>query len=341
MFKDNKLRLLMTLVGFSRLGEAHDPDATWIMPSSFTSTDLQEAINLIRKYEFDPPTYENGKGPEDLLRSKASAARRSTRRVDFDDDDEDGVEDIPEEDHGEYGPDAPTARKPDGSRKKLKRRQRVRTPIELDEDEKDRRAEARRKKELEKLAKEKSTIFVHDSDDEEDAERDAEFFAREEALRKEMTKAFGKSLVVTSIEPAPSKKRKADEPATENKRRRTPPKRKAQPFADSDDDSDEEMEDNTSASTRAPSTETRDVLPIESEDEATDTPVSSQTAVGAHKSDGDTPVKSTVSSTDKSQDATMRDGGDDEDEDEEDVPVMRRPMARNTRPGFIIDSDSE
>jgi replication fork protection complex subunit Tof1/Swi1 len=147
--------------------------------------------------------------------------------------------------------------------------------------------------------------------------------------------------VVTSIEPAPSKKRKADEPATENKRRRTPPKRKAQPFADSDDDSDEEMEDNTSASTRAPSTETRDVLPIESEDEATDTPVSSQTAVGAHKSDGDTPVKSTVSSTDKSQDATMRDGGDDEDEDEEDVPVMRRPMARNTRPGFIIDSDSE
>jgi replication fork protection complex subunit Tof1/Swi1 len=346
MFKDNKLRLLMTLVGFSRLGEAHDPDATWIVPSTFTSTDLQEAINLIRKYEFDPPTYEDGKRPEDFLRSKASAVRRSIRRVDFDDDDDEGVEEILEEDHGEYAADAPTARKPDGVRKKLKRRQRVRTPVELDEEEKDRRAEARRKKELEKLAKEKSTIFVHDSDDEEDAERDAEFFAREEALRKEMTKAFGKSLMVTSIEPVPSKKRKADAPATESKRRKTPPKRKAQPFADSDDDSDEEMEDDVSASTRAPSADTGDRLQIESEDEATDTPVSSQNAVGNHKSDGGALTKPTVSSTEKSQDATMGDGGGggggDEDEDEdEDVPVVRRPMARNTRSGFIIDSDSE
>jgi replication fork protection complex subunit Tof1/Swi1 len=59
MFKDNKLRLLMTLVGFSRLGEAHDPDATWIIPPSFTSEELQLAIDLTRKYEFDPPTYED------------------------------------------------------------------------------------------------------------------------------------------------------------------------------------------------------------------------------------------------------------------------------------------
>jgi hypothetical protein len=96
MFKDNKLRLLMTLVGFSRLGEVHDPDATWIIPHSLTSEQLQQAIDLIRKYEFDPPVYEDGKQPEDLLRSKTSAARRSTRRVDFDDDDdnEDGVDKI-------------------------------------------------------------------------------------------------------------------------------------------------------------------------------------------------------------------------------------------------------
>jgi hypothetical protein len=52
MFKDNKLRLLMTLVGFSRLGEHHDPDATWVVPSSLTSTQLQESIDLIRKFEF-------------------------------------------------------------------------------------------------------------------------------------------------------------------------------------------------------------------------------------------------------------------------------------------------
>jgi replication fork protection complex subunit Tof1/Swi1 len=340
MFKDNKLRLLMTLVGWTRLGEAHDPDASWIIPSSLTWTDLQEAIDLIRKYEFAPPTYEDGKGPEDLLRSKASAARRSTRRVDFDDDDDnEGVDNAEEEDHGEYAHDAPTGRKPDGERKKLKRRQRARTPVELDDEEKDRRAAARRKKELERLAKEKSTMFVHDSDDEEDAERDAEFFAREEALRKEMTNAFGKSLVLATIEPAVPKKRKAEESVPKSKRRKTPPKRKA-PFADSDDDSDEDMDDVVSVSSRAQSsTEARDV-PVESEDEATDTPISSQHANGVHESDENTPVKSTVSTATKNQDITMADGDDDDDEDD-DVPVVRRPMARNTRAGLIIDSDSE
>jgi replication fork protection complex subunit Tof1/Swi1 len=340
MFKDNKLRLLMTLVGWTRLGEAHDPDASWIIPSSLTWTDLQEAIDLIRKYEFAPPTYEDGKGPEDLLRSKASAARRSTRRVDFDDDDDnEGIANAEEEDHGEYAHDAPTGRKPDGERKKLKRRQRARTPVELDDEEKDRRAAARRKKELERLAKEKSTMFVHDSDDEDDAERDAEFFAREEALRKEMTNAFGKSLVLATIEPAVPKKRKAEESAPNGKRRKTPPKRKA-PFADSDDESDEDMDDVASVSSRALSTtEARDVQ-VDSEDEAIDTPTSSQHENGVHESNERTPINPTASTAMKNQDVTMADSDDDDDEND-DVPVVRRPMARNTRAGFIIDSDSE
>jgi replication fork protection complex subunit Tof1/Swi1 len=343
MFKDNKLRLLMVLVGFSRLGEAHDPDATWIVPSSLSSEQLQEAVDAIRKYEFDPPTYEDGKQPEDLLRSKTSAARRSTRRVDFDDDDDnDDIDNIEKEDHGEYAADAPTARKPDGPRKKLKRRERVRTPVELDDEEKDRRAEARRKKELEKLAKEKSTMFVHDSDDEEDEERDAEFFAREETLRQEMMKAFGKSLVLGITEPAVSKKRKAEEVTPTSKRRKTPPKRKAQPFADSDDDTDEDVQNAESVGTRGLSTEAKDALGNESEDEATYTPLSSQHANGIHESDGDTITKPATSSTAKNHDRTMAHVDDDDDEDEdEDVPVVRRPMARNTRAGFIIDSDSE
>ena len=334
----------MTLVGFSRLGEAHDPDATWTIPSSLTSAQLLEAIDLIRKYEFDPPTYEDGKQPEDLLRSKASAARRSTRRVDFDDDD-DGIDNDSAEDRGEYAVDDPTARKPDSARKKLKRRQRAGTPLELDDEEKDRRAEARRRKELEKQAKTKSTMFVHDSDDEDDAEKDAEFFAREEALRQDTMKAFKKSLALDSLaldssEPAPSKKRKAEEATSKNKRRKTPPKRKAQPFADSDDNTDEEMDDAMSVSSGAPSTETRDILENESEDEATDTPLSSQHAIGAHGSDGDTPMRPTTSSIRKSQDVARADV-DDDDEEDEDVPVVRRPTARNTRAGFIIDSDSE
>jgi replication fork protection complex subunit Tof1/Swi1 len=254
--------------------------------------------------------------------------------VDFDDDEDDEGA-VSAEDHGEYGADAPTARKPDGERKKPKRRQRVRTPVELDDEEKDRRAAARRKKELEKLVKEKSTIFVHDSDDEDDAERDAAFFAREEALRQEMKKALGKSLVLGSVEPATSKKRKAEIPASESKRRKTPPKRKA--FADSDDDSDEDMGDAPSVSSRAPSIQAQEVLEVESADETTDTPLSSQHAAGAHEADGDTPMKTISSSTAKSRSAAL--ARDSNDEDDEDVPVVRRQTGR--KPRAIFDDDSE
>jgi replication fork protection complex subunit Tof1/Swi1 len=334
MFKDNKLRLLMTLVGFTRLGEHLDPNATWVVPSSLTSAQLQEAIDLIRKFEFAPPTYEDGKAPEDLLRSKAAAARRSTRRVDFDDDSDDGVDRDSEADLGEYAQAGPTEREADGApRKKLKRRKRQRSPVELDDEEKDRRAEARRKKEIEKQAKALSTMFVHDSDDEDwDAEKDAAFYAREEMIREETLQIFKKSLVLGSIEPvAASKKRKADAPAKKCKRRKSPPKRKV-PFEDSDDD----MENATSS--RAPSEAAGSVLDeAGSENEATDTPLSSQNVGATAVSDVDTPRKP-PESTAKS-DVAMADA--DTDDDEDDVPVIRRPAGRNMRAGFVIDSDSD
>jgi replication fork protection complex subunit Tof1/Swi1 len=335
-FKDNKLRLLMTLVGFSRLGEQHDPDATWVIPSSLTSTQLQEAIDLIRKYEFDPPVYEDGKGPEDLLRSKAAAARRSTRRAEFDDD-SDGIDRDSEVDHGEYAQGGPTTTNAEAPRKKPKRRRRARTPIELDDEEKDRKAEARKLKEIEKQAKALSTMYVHDSDDEDwDAEKDAAFFAREQAIREENMKVFKKAPVLGTIEPAVSKKRKANEPAKKSKRRKSPPKQKM-PFDDSDD---EDMED--ARSSRAPSEPATDTLDDEeSADEATDTPLSSQNAGAAAVSDVDTPRKP-ASSTMKNNDVIMADVGDSDDDDEdEDMPVARRPAARNMRAGFVIDSDSE
>jgi replication fork protection complex subunit Tof1/Swi1 len=321
----------MTLVGFLRLGAHDDPDASWVIPASLTSLELQEAIDLIRKFEFDPPIYEDGKGPEDLLRSKAAAARRPTRRAEFDDD-SDGVDNDLDEDPGEYARDGPSARKADGERKKLKRRKRSSTPGELDDEEKDRRAEARRKKEIEKKAKMKSTMFVHDSDDEDwDADKDAEFFAREQALREATMVAFKKSLVLGVIEPVVSKKRKADDPTQKGKRRKTPPKRKAGPFDDSDDDEDVEG----SVSSRARSEEVGDILDDgESVDEATDTPLSSQYATGR-----DDILRKPPTTTPKDRDVVMPDA--DEEDDEEDVPVLRRPAARNMRAGFVIDSDSE
>ncbi|KAL1799740.1 hypothetical protein ACET3X_000082 [Alternaria dauci] len=344
MFKDNKLRLFMNLVGFERLGEHHDPDAAWIIPSSLTSTQLQEAIDLIRKFEFDPPTYEDGKAPEDLLRSKAAAARRSTRRAEFDDD-SDGIDrdlEEGEEDHGEYAKGGPTTRDADTDipRKTLKRRRRQKTPVELDEEEQDRRAAARRKKEIEKRAKALSKMYVHDSDDEDwDAEKDAAFFAKEEAIREENMKMFKKSLVLGTVEPAAvgggGKKRKADVAVKKSKRSK---KKKAlfeHSDGDGDDgDGDEDMED--AESSRAVSvTEDND----DDAEETTDTPLSSQNANATMAgSDADTPRKLASSST-KVADTVMAEA--DTDEEEDDVPVARRAAPRNTRAGFVIDSDSE
>ncbi len=326
MFKDNKLRLLMTLVGFIRHGEHHDPDATWTVPPTLTSSQLQESIELIQKFEFAPPTYEDGKGPEDFLRSKAAAARRSVRRAEFDDD-SDGIDRDSEEDRGEYVLDGPAARESNGARKKLSRRKRAGTPVEIDDEEKDRRAEARRLKELEKQAKVKSTMYIHDSDDEDwDADKDAAFFAREEALREETTTAFKKSLVLDDPKPNNSKKRRAEETVKTSKRRKSPPKKKPMPFDDSDDNESDEPA--LSESNRASSEEAGSVLADGSPAEAT--PLSSQhaTITGTRGKD----------SLQKSTDTAMIDANDDDDED---IPIVRRPVARNMRAGFIIDSDSE
>ncbi|KAF2644896.1 timeless-domain-containing protein [Massarina eburnea CBS 473.64] len=319
MFKDNKLRLLMELVGFTRLGAHDDPEASWLVPSSLTSTELQEAIDLIRKFEFDLPMYEDGKGPEDMLRSKAAAARQPTRRAVFDDD-SDGIDHDSEEDRGEYALDGPTARKGDGAaRKKLKRRK-TRSPVELDDEEKEERAQNRRRKEAEKQHKVKSTMFVHDSDDEDDEERDIEFFAREERIRSKTNVAFSKGMTLETLDAVSNKKRKASDASSEDvpKRRKTPPKRKTGPF-DSDESEEDEPE---TISSRAESADAGAVLE-DSEDEATNTPLSSHLVANAAKN----------------QDVTMADADDDDEED--DVPVVRRPTARNTRAGFVIDSDSE
>jgi replication fork protection complex subunit Tof1/Swi1 len=377
VFKDNKLRLLMTLIGFIRLGADNDPDASWLVPASLTSVDLQAAIDLIRKYEFDPPTYEDGKGPEDMLRSKTATERRAAPRAEFDDD-SDGIDRTSDEDKGEYAADGPTVRKPDGTRKKLTRRRREKTPVELDDEEKEARAEARRKKEAEKRRKEKSTMFVHDSDDEDwDTDRENDFYERENEIREFTMAQFKKSMGLTAAEPTSlkkTKKRKADgETGNEGKRKKTPPRKKG-PFDDSDsggeedavssanepdeqpnndkkkapprrkagpfDASDSEDGDVVSDGIEADSEEGRKVVEIDSEEEeegVTDTPLSSKHAAATRNSDGDSIAKPSSTSASKNQDVIMV---DEDDEDEDDAPVARRPAARS-RTGFVIESDSD
>ncbi|KAF2200928.1 timeless-domain-containing protein [Delitschia confertaspora ATCC 74209] len=330
MFKDNKLRLLMTLIGFARLGADNDPDAPWVIPSPLSSIDLKSAIDLIRKFEFDPPTYEDGKSAEDFLRSKVTAARSSRQRAEFDDD-SDGKSQDEDEDRGEYGLDAPISNP--AARKTLKRRRRrSRTPQELDDEERDRRAEVRRKKELEKQAKVKSTMFVHDSDDEweYDPEKDREFFERENATREATKRSFLKALGYK--EPASSKssskKRKTDGESKKGRKKRKSVERH-------EEDEREGNDDVTSLSSGGSSPEEAVIESDEDEEDAMDTPLSSQ-PVGPSKPTARKP------STVLNEDVDMDDDDDDDDDDNEDAaPVIRRTAARNVRAGFIIDSDSE
>jgi replication fork protection complex subunit Tof1/Swi1 len=131
---------------------------------------------------------------------------------------------------------------------------------------------------------------------------------------------------------ATARKRKADEPAQKkSKRRKSPPRRKAGPF----DESDESEDDNAvgaaegADSSRAQSVEATVMIDDESENEATDTPLSSQHAP---------PSKESASGP--SKDVAMKDV-DEDDDDEDDVPVARRATGRRMRAGFVIDSDSE
>ncbi|CZT16294.1 related to Topoisomerase 1-associated factor 1 [Ramularia collo-cygni] len=187
LFKDKHLRLLLTTLGFQRLGLAEDSDAQWIIPSDLSAEKIEEALGRIQAAEFHPPTFDDDKTAADLIKNKSS-----TRPAFLDDDDESegsgGVDDAM------FPPNLKEKRKApadDGSefpQKKRRRRRRKNSDAgeQLTEAEVEARRRAREKKEREKNSRIKSRLYVTRSDDESDAEGDAEFF-RLEAERGKRT----------------------------------------------------------------------------------------------------------------------------------------------------------
>ncbi|KAK3062245.1 hypothetical protein LTS18_004532 [Coniosporium uncinatum] len=334
LFKDNKVRLLLTLLGCERLGLDEDADASWIIPSSVSAESLKESLELIGKFEFDPPTYENGKSAEDFLRSKAAAHRR---RAEFDNSDDDAGE---ISDSRLFPVGGPTERKSDALKELKSRRKRNRhEPIELDDAEKDRRADARRKADLEKRKKIKSDLFVHDSDDESDDERDKEFFAQEEERRKNAASGILRAMTAAKFnegkEEKPSEKRKAASAPKSKKKRKTV---ESEPEDEEDTalSSDREIRNAPHTGSRSSSVAQKRTFELSSDDESegaeqTDTPLSSQQRDTAAVSP---PPASKPAITEPVLDADME-GIDDE-------PVRKAPpVRRNMRAGFLLDSDSD
>ncbi|KAK4179169.1 putative topoisomerase 1-associated factor 1 [Triangularia setosa] len=375
MFKNPHLRLLMELVGFERLAPTLDesPDSVWIVPGSLSAYDLKENLNMINKAEFEPPTFEVGELAEDQLRRKSAGTNKAAprKRTAFDDgDDDDAVLDDEEEPLFPVG--GPTARKPTGGRPKKKLRMKravvnsdgeeVEEAREIDDEEAAERARARKQKQLEKLRKIKSEMYVRASDDESDSEADREFFAREEERRQRAKAAYG-------------------EPAMEKEKEKPAGVEKSawERLLDGDDDEEEDEEEavverpkpkpkpRPKTAVKRGSKRKSDVAELGDEDEdinmdrdddeestaddesdgsssAVDSPAAAKRAAKKRKpskpsvkvvdDDGDEEMASATQTSDKTV--------SDEEDMDEDMPVAAPVRARpRVRAGFIVDSSDE
>lgn len=191
IFKDAKLRLLMTLSGFSRLGVDDEPGATWIVPSSIPSSALRHTRDVIEQHRRNPIFKYGDDDPMTAVEMLRRKPAEKAKRAEYDDDsDGDGiVSDQDVENEFLFPPGGPTNRRTALESLKKKRRKRHAASSEtenaLDDASREARRLARERADLEKQRKIKSAEFVIDSDDESDEERDREFFAREEARRRE------------------------------------------------------------------------------------------------------------------------------------------------------------
>ena len=194
--RDKYVRLLLTLLSFQKLDitesdiEKDGVLTSWTIPPPLDSARLQEFHDLIAQLEFSPPAYEDGKTADDFLRRKytstASSKLRQPHETGSGNESESEGGSIRSDGETQFPAGGPTARKPDhASRKKGRRRQNRHTQDNnIDEGVLEEKRAARRKLERERAAKIKSQLYISMSDDEENEERDREFFGKEAEMRK-------------------------------------------------------------------------------------------------------------------------------------------------------------
>lgn len=342
LFRDKHLRLLLTILGFQRIGASDDPEASWYIPSPLRAQYLKDCLELIKRLEYDPPTYEESKPAESFLRNK-TAARRSRRPNEMSSDEDSGDSEI---DESRFEPGGPTPWKGDGDnpgKPKPKRKLR-RAAEEISEEERKRRAEERGRKEKEKNSKIKSALRITDSDEEEDAERDEEFFRLEEERRGRMKGAIREALLSGIDGEKAKSKRKSlahgeDGSGIDEEESSKPKKRRKAVFDEETDDEDAQADDPMQISSDEQSDSEMSPMRWGSDHEdkeEEDTPLSSQQRGGPEVA-GKQDAASMLAAT--SRDAGAG-GAATAESDEEDVPVSK-PARRNPRALFIEDSDSE
>lgn len=342
LFKNGHLRLLLSLISLQNLAPNDLPETTYIVPSHLTSGRLKESNDLIKASEFSPPIFDDGQSALDFIR-RVSAAPAARKRSIFDDGDSEGIDDDEPEEFL-FEPGGPTARKPNEALAALKKSRRKRhldddddivKSRKLTDEQLEARANARREKELEKSRKIKSALYVVDSDEDSDAERDAAFFEKERMLREEVGRNATRGLLSTKT------------------KTRAPPKKSKVVAGFVDDDSEEDVVPFEPSSRSASERLLSDVDSVMGEDEDVDTPLSSSPHImeGSSKrrrlSDMDSDAASDEeglnlsSKTAGIQNVTLSDVATAADEDEdEDLPVSR-PVRRRQLGAFVDNSDDE
>lgn len=351
IFRDNKLRLLMTLAGFERLGIDDEPDTTWIIPSTLSAKELHETHEIIEKHRNNPIMEY---GDEDPLTAEEMLRRAPTvkpPRADYDDDSQDDGIVSDEEDDFLFRAGGPTEinKKPAALQELKKKRRKRRQIASGDEGEgiSDEMREARRNAKMladrEKRRKMKSQLLVRDSDDESNEELDREFFAREEALRmgqgEKVLEALRAGRVGIMVEGAKKRKSAGGD--------RGLGKRARIGLATSVTDNNVESEgsnDSSSPLLRPPDS-------ISSDEESVNTSLSSPRILPSREKEPEDSLADGAESSSqervrsKASALTLRDWRDDENEaghkEEEDAPRASAGGRRRARAVVADDSDDE
>ncbi len=331
MFKNVRLKLLMTLVGFERLGVDDAPEATWIVPAGLTSSDLEQTRAIVERFELTPWVSEDlNDSPEGLLRRVRYTNREDDediRRDAFIDDSEgeDGLEDF-------MFPDNPRTKSSAGMalddlKKERRKRMRNTESEPFDDDVAEARRKAREAAALDRRRKIKSGLYIRDSVDEDEAV-DREFFAREEEGRKRQAERV-KQAMMLSIAPE-NKKSKKRKSAGESD---APRKRRA-----SDDSENEQSASDEDVNMMEGSSPTSQQDDATSDEIMEDTPLSSQSQDAGEETVVETKaLKELRQPPAETKEASK---GDPESEVDNEVPVASSRRA-GYRAGFVIDSDDE
>ncbi|PWY64758.1 mating-type switching protein swi1 [Aspergillus heteromorphus CBS 117.55] len=346
MFGNAKLRLLMTLLKFERLGMTDVSGTSWVITATPRAQDLREMKEFVDKYLDKATRGTLGRDPRELIRRKFGPKKGNDNRenpdINFGSDSE-GEDEVPD---GPLFAPNPRAQANASKETKKKKKKNKRKARDEDDDEEDadesvdeEALEERRRARLEntraRLAKIKSDLYVHASDEESDEEADKEFFLLEEQRRKDQAHRVKKALLTGRTEEADSATGKKGQRKGQTRRRNsqageTQSKRQRRETQISDDDEDEDIlmggVDVSSPRLSRAGTPTRDV----EDDLIFDDDL-------AFSRDREKDLGFPGAEREKSNEPGAGARAEDEDEDAPVAAAGRRRM----RAGFVVDSDSE